>query len=221
MIRYKRDRIVDDLLTYVEEERLKSPDDGSSRELRPNEIVIERLAKLGWEEKVLAYCSRLPPSHLSPMARTSEILQMMPSDDARHRFPLEPLRVLRPRDYLNYFRLAQKIRNEHGVRRKNSPTNCYKSFGDIISSEQDIGRNSYFVFMLQCIDLKLVGLTHAHRMYKLVFSFFELDALQDAMGTLEAQSREANHNLLFYDYVAAFNRLANESSHKGTPHGVK
>lgn len=63
---------------------------------------------------------------------------------------------IRHTDNLNFFRLAQRIRNEHDTARQHPPADCLFSYEDIISSGRGIEHNDTVPFMVQCIMLKLV-----------------------------------------------------------------
>ena len=87
---------------------------------QPDAKIVEYLAQLGVEKPLVSYLSRFAAVDPEQMASAHEYLQMHLFDKTACDLLGKSLGI-RSDETLNFFRLAQKTRNEHGVRRKMSP----------------------------------------------------------------------------------------------------
>ena len=103
-----------------------------AREQYPVLEIVELLSRFGLEEQVFAYLARSSGPPCETMARAFEYLQpsMFANPLIDHRSRPRPGHGFTP------FRLAQKIRNEHGFARWYSISECFGSFEDIITLER-------------------------------------------------------------------------------------
>lgn len=149
--------------------------------------IIELLARLGLERQLFAYLSRFPGHRLARTARAYEYLQVVPLDEDLHQI-LGTGTGIRPTDRLNFFRLAQRLRDEHGIARSNPIPNCFQSLEDIIELEDRIELKNPQEFMHQCLDLTLVDGRHIEKMYKSMWTYSQLDTLHEKILRLIVRS---------------------------------
>ena len=148
--------------------------------------IVEYLSRIGSEDLLLAYRSQFPEAFCEEMALADEKLQVNTFDrwaeptlnwvdwTTHHRHS-----GFHPRQKLNSFRLTQRIRNEHGIERVDSPPNCFRSFEDIIHLERDIEYDNIADCLLQCILLKLIDARHVVSMYMVTSNFPQLEKFHD------------------------------------------
>lgn len=165
-----------------------------SRKEYPNLDIVESLARLGLKEHLFAYLFRFPRPYPEEMAVVSEILQMNPFN-WKFRRTSNGARSMSSRQPLNFFRLAQRIRNEHGTVRQNSPPECFGSFGDIRDLERAIKAGSVVDFVVQGIRLEVVDPRHLGMMYGCTSSLAQLEALHEEITAVGGEDLR--------DYAAA------------------
>lgn len=136
---------------------------------RPLWRIIRFLARLHLEEQVLVYLSRFPGIYPEEMARAYELLEMIRFDEFLFWQPGS-----RVSSRLEYFRVAQKIRNEHGITRPEPQGDCFNSFEHIARMEEDLRVDEPAEFLHQCLALKLIDEHHAERMYKSIRTHAQL-----------------------------------------------
>lgn len=198
-------RTVEDLLRYVEDHRRWRRGLSPFARLRapaflrrfvrtrksnepPNEGILELLAELGLEEQLGAYSSRFFGSFPESIAGAFDRLQAY--------FPALPAELpnrdlwwnLRAGPAFNFFRLAQRIRNEHGVTRGTSAANCFCSYEDIVESERELGNGNAIGLMMQCDALDLLKNEHIISMYWNTSSFSQLEKFHDAARVVGGKS---------------------------------
>lgn len=145
------------------------------------------------EERTLCFLSIDPETYPEHTAWMYELLEAswFESDATDVRSP-----------QLNFFRMAQKIRDEHGITRENSSLPCFKSLEDIILLEKKLADDDPVDFMVQCVLLAKDMPTE--NMYFCLRTFSLLEAFHEEMyqlGRLDEQS-----------YVYQFGILLEESA---------
>ena len=169
----------------------------------PNFGIIIGLAQCNAENQMLAYLSRylkLFPELIASAYESLEMTRFHHCIDCSQRRP-------RSRSRLESFRMAQKIRNEFGCERQDSPSTCFSSFEDIIRLEEQIAEGDSADFLLQCIKLELVDDRHVDQMYRTFSKHSHLAKFQDAVSALEGPER----HLYTMAYCRRFMKLENST----------
>lgn len=125
-----------------------------------NPRIVKLLTQSYLEEQVLGYVSRFPercPSELTPVY---EFLEMIRFDG-----DFVKGQTLHFGSRLEYFRMAQKIRNEFGIARSGSSSECFSSFEDIARLEKDLEEDEPVDFLRQCLALRLPDCRHIYKMW--------------------------------------------------------
>lgn len=152
----------------------------------PNRNITEYLSRLGLAEQIFAYFSRFPGPFPEETVLVCERSQLNPYDAFSNHFRREG--GLRAQEKLNYFRLAQRVRNEHGVTRMSSPSSSFNSFEDIIESERKIEQGDTVDFMLKSVEANLVAPRHLISMYHSTTCYLQLEALHEGVTRLRGRS---------------------------------
>lgn len=151
---------------------------------RPNEEIVELLIRLGLDEQLVAYYSRFFGSCPKAVPRAFERLQVNILDppDGPVRAPDRRIRFEVGAGYrLDFFRLAQRIRNEYGTTPGTSSFRRFYSYEDIIDLERKFDAVDSLIQgdairPLTCRNLAVV--------YKKTSSFSQLETFHDAVSAL-------------------------------------
>lgn len=149
-------------------------------EQQPNLSIVEYLARVGLEEQLFAYISRFAGAFPEGLAAAFEFLQANLFNSRLYRI-LGKQTGLTPSSRLDWFRLTQRIRNEHGIQRENSPPDCFHSYEDIVDLERKIKCQDAMDFMFQCMALRLVDVRHVKALYESTSTFSQLCVLHEAL----------------------------------------
>lgn len=115
-------------------------------------------ARIGLAELLLAYLSRFPGPYPAETSWACECLQatlldLMSLSNCSRTPPIQG-------EELNFSRMTQKIRNEHGISKRKWPSSCFDSFEEIIQLESGFDSFINGDFLLECIALKLIHDRH-------------------------------------------------------------
>lgn len=171
--------IDDELIRKLCGERRSTQDPDDAKSL-PDKRIVEYWARVGLEKKVFAYLSRFGRFNPEQMALSFEFLQKIPLDGTlSHRSEMPS--GIQAGCKLNFFRLAQRIRDEHSTTRKSPTSCCFRSFQEVIELERRIDGNHCVEFIVQCLTLKLVDWRHVPHLFESTSSLSQLEALQTAL----------------------------------------
>ena len=180
---------------YDEQTNRGNPDAVLSRNLKPqkletswgksipNRSILELLSQLGLEVQLFAYIFRFAGPFRREIVQALESLQMSIFIDRRDHGWFWPGLCLEP--VLNYFRMVQKIRDEYGLSRLNSPSGCYRSFEDIVELERSIDGDDIISLIVQCGHLKLIDEQHTSSIYRCASTFSQLASVFEALNAFK------------------------------------
>lgn len=98
------------------------------------------------------------------------------------------------------------MRDERGVGRESPPSDCFRSYEDIIALERKIESNDYVDFMVECIALGYKSYRDLANMYVHAATHSQLETFRDAVGRLRSYTLSAG--ITSKAYALAFKRIA-------------
>lgn len=113
-----------------------------------NSEILKILCELKLEEQFFAYASRFIVFSPGKIARACELLHFFKSEPSGNLVSwFED--VHRSEDEYNLFRLAQRIRDEHGAKRGLS--DGFRSYEDVVLWERKVAHGEVANFLMQCM----------------------------------------------------------------------
>lgn len=173
----------------------------------PAQPIVELLSRIGLEDQLFVYRSRFPGPLGERMAEACEHLQAK-MFDFEFRTERDETLYRRPKEKLNAFRLAQKIRNERGSGRQKPTTQCFESFEDIVGLERGLESGDEVDVILQLNRLGVINWTHLSAIFFDHSSFSHVEAVHK--GMIGHEGRFLSQRLVQIFYGARFRELAAE-----------
>ena len=143
---------------------------------------------------MFAHLARFPGPLLERMARACEYSQAKTFDYHSHSRP-EGLSRPFPGNWMNYFRLAQKFRDEHGSQRLHPAPDCFHCFGDIVQLEKIIEDHDDVGLTVQCAALGVIDSRHFSHLYEWTWNFAQLSTVHEILERLDDMDELFNSRL--------------------------
>ena len=161
---------------------------------QPNRKIVELLSQIGLEEQLFVYLPRFrgPPCGGLPRAfecfKVSSRVRRKRGGDWSHFCPVHEL---------NHFRLAQKLRDECGFSRSNSPSNCSQCFENIVELEGRIFGGDGVSLVVEACDLKSIAWVHMGGMFECASTLEQLMTVFDGVSRSCGEPFQRTANFYF------------------------